>query len=439
MSPSPNRRDFLAVLGAATFLGGEMARSTFAPAEPASGVSDWRREFPALRQSVNGHALAYLDSAATTLRPRSVIEAVSGFYGGDNANPSASGHTLARRAQERYEGARATLARFVHASDPREIVWTRGTTEAINLVASAWGSANLKEGDEVVVTRAEHYSNLVPWRLAAERAGARLVVVGVDDEGVPRLDELERKLSRRTKLVAVTHVSNVVGIVNPVAEIAKLAKDAGALVLVDGAQSVPHIPLDVQALGCDFFAFSSHKMLGPMGVGVLWAKLSLLNEMPPYQSGSNMTHDVSHDEPLELPEGAHKFQAGTPNASGPIGLAAAVELYETWGRDAIAAHERGLVSYALERLSTIRGLRVLGEGRGLQKVPVFAFTIDGVPVPRIVAACDARGVAVRGGDLAAAPLLHHFGVEAAARASCFLYTTNEEIDRLVDALAPLSS
>jgi len=439
MSPTANRREFLGALGAASLVASEVGASAFAAEESTSGVSDWRREFPALEQSVNDRALAYLDSAATTLRPGSVIDAVSRFYRGENANPSASGHTLARHAYERYERARETLSRFVNARDPREIVWTRGTTEAINLVASAWGSANLRAGDEVLVTVAEHYSNLVPWRLATERAGARLVLVDVDDEGGLRLDDLERKLSSRTKLVAVTHVSNVLGLVNPIAEIAELASGAGARLLVDGAQSAPHLPVDVQALGCDFFAFSSHKMLGPMGVGVLWAKLSILNEMPPYQSGSNMTHDVVLDEPLKLAEGAHKFQAGTPNAAGPIGLAAAVELYERWGREAIADHERSLVSYALERLRTVRGLRVLGAGKGMEKVPVFSFTIEGVSVPRIVAACDDVGVAVRGGDLAAAPLLRRFGAAAAARASCFLYTTTDEIDRLVGALAPLSS
>lgn len=429
----PSRREFLLSCGAAV---ASAACETGSANGTTDDVSSWRGRFPALSRNP---ALAYLDSAATTLRPESVIRAIADFYGGDNANPSRTVHSLARRAYDRYEGARETVARFINARDHAEIVWTRGTTEAINLVAASWGGANLRDGDEVVVTMAEHYSNLLPWRLAAERAGARVRYLEIDEAGRLRVDELEALLSSRTRIVAVTHVSNVLGMVNPIRAICDRAHRAGALVIVDGAQSVPHVPVDVRELDCDFLAFSSHKMLGPMGVGVLWARRELLESMPPYHSGSNMTHDVEHEGPLHFGEAAYKFQAGTPNVSGPVGLAAAIELYEELGRDAIVAHERGLVRHAMERLRQIPGLKLLGAGGPTERVPVFAFTIDNVPVPDLVKGLDAESLAVRGGDLAARPLLERFGVAAAARASCFLYTTTEEIDRLVDALGRIKA
>ena len=404
-----------------------------------SSVASWRAEFPVLRESINGRPLAYLDSAATTQRPYPVIEAIRDFYSRQNANPSPSLHTLARRAAEQYDDARRTVARFINARDPSEIVWTRGTTEAINLVAATWGLANLRGGasDEVLLTVAEHYSNLLPWRSAAERAGADVKFVDVDDEGRIQLDDLDRKLSKRTRLVACSHASNVVGHISPVAEICARAHHAGALVFVDAAQSVPHIPVDVQALGCDFLAFSSHKMLGPMGVGVLWARRELLEDMPPYQAGSNMAHDVDL-ESAHYEHAAYKFGAGTPNVSGPVGLAAAVKYLNTIGREAVQKHERALTAYAIQELGGVPGLRLLGPKNSVDRVPVFSFVMDGKSPLDLVRELDAEGVAIRAGDLAALPLLKRLGTTAAARASCYLYTTQDEVDRLVTVLRRVS-
>jgi cysteine desulfurase/selenocysteine lyase len=290
-----------------------------------------------------------------------------------------------------------------------------------------------KPGDEILLTIAEHYSNLLPWREAAARTGAVVRTVDVDDEGRLRLDDLDRKLSSRTRIVAVSHVSNVLGAINPIAEVCARARHAGARVLVDAAQSVPHIPVDVRALGCDFLAFSSHKMLGPMGIGVLWARRERLDEMTPYQTGSNMAHDVEADS-AAYEHGALKFGAGTPNVSGPVGLAAAIGYLDDVGRATIRDHEQRLTTHALERLSAIRGLRVLGPRNAVDRLPVFTFALDGRTPADIVRALDAEGIAIRGGDMAALPLLHRLGIRAAARASCYLYTTAAEIDRLADVL-----
>lgn len=402
-----------------------------------SNVERWRADFPALRQSVNGRLLAYLDSAATTQRPYTVINAITQFYHEDNANPSSSLHTLARRSYEQYEEARRVVASFVNARDPNEIVWVRGTTEGINLVAATWIPANVRAGDEVLLTVAEHYSNLLPWRLAAERAGATVQFVDVDDEGRLQLDDLDRKLSKRTRLLAFSHVSNVVGHVNPVVEICARARQAGARVFVDAAQSAPHLPIDVQSLGCDFLAFSSHKMLGPMGVGVLWARRELLEEMPPYQAGSNMAHDVDL-ESARYEHAAMKFGAGTPNVSGPVGLAAAVAYLTGAGPDVIRKHEQALTEYALQEFKAIPGLRLLGPKTAANRVPVFSFSLEGSSPMDVVRALDEEGIAIRAGDLAARPLLNRLGVPAAARVSCYFYNTKDEIDRLVWALQRLS-
>ncbi len=397
--------------------------------------ADWRSAFPALDQTINGRPLVYLDSAATTQRPSAVIDAVADFYRTVNANPSSTLHTLARRAADRYAAARTTVARFINA-DPRELVWVRGTTEGINLVAASWGAANLRSGDEIVLPIAEHYSNWLPWRAIAARTGARIRHVGVTDEGHLRLDELDGLLSPRTRLVAISHVSNVLGLVNPVAEIVRKAKRVGATVLVDGAQSVPHVPVDVKALGCDFFAFSSHKMLGPMGTGVLWARRELLEAMPTYQTGSNMAHEVDLTNAV-LEHDGQKFQAGTPNVSGAVGLAAAVEFLDGLGRQAIWDHDQTLVRHTLGRLREVPGLRLIGPTSPENRVPVFCFTIAGVAVPAIVKGLDDDGLAIRGGDMAAQPLLERFGVKAAARVSCYLYNTTADIDQLVDSLQRL--
>lgn len=406
---------------------------------PALGkLESLRAQFSALGQRVNGHLLVYLDSAATTQRPRRVIDALTRYYQQENANPSKSLHTLARRSATLYEKARGTVAEFLKARGPEEIVWTRGTTEAINLVASSWGSANLRSGDELIVTVAEHYSNLVPWQLAAQRANARLRIVDVEDDGHLRLDQLEKLLSERTRLVALSQVSNVLGLINPIQEICERAHRVGALILVDGAQSAPHFPIDVQELGCDFFAFSGHKILGPMGIGVLWARRETLENMPPYQAGSNMAHDVEAESvPARFVEGSWKFEAGTPNVPGAVGLATALEFLESLDRKALWAREQALTRYALSRLRELKGLRILGPTKSQDRISLFSFVIGNRPVSEVVKALDAKGIAVRGGDLAARPLLKRMGVTASVRASCYAYTTEQEIDRLITELSKI--
>jgi cysteine desulfurase/selenocysteine lyase len=320
------------------------------------------------------------------------------------------------------------VARFINA-DAREIIWTRGTTEGINLFASSWGGANLKTGDEILLSVAEHYSNWLPWRFIAQRTGATVRVCGVHDDGRLDLEEMERMLSPRTRLVAVSHVSNVLGIVNPIAEVVRRARSVNARVFVDAAQSAPHLPVDVRALGCDFLAFSSHKMLGPMATGVAWARRDILEAMPPYQTGSNMAHEVTLDSAV-LEHDGQKYQAGSPNVSGPIGLAAACNYLDGLGRAATANHEHALTTRLLDVLSRIRGLKLIGSKTAVDRVPVFCFTIDGVPVPAIVKALDDEGIAIRAGDMAALPLLERFGTKAAARVSAYLYNTVQDIDRL---------
>ena len=402
----------------------------------ASQDMEWlRAQFPALAQRVNGNPLVYLDSAATTQRPRVVIDGLSHFYVHENANPSSSLHTLARRCATLYQKARETVARFVNARGSDEIVWTRGTTEAINLVAASWGVANLRSGDEIILTVSEHYSSLVPWQLAAQRAGAHVRVLDVDDEGRLRLDQLDTLLSSRTKLVVFPHVSNVLGLINPAKEICQRAHRAGAAVLVDGAQSIPHFSVDVQELGCDFFAFSGHKMFGPMGTGVLWARREILDRMPPYQSGSNMVHEVEMEgAPAHFVSGSLKFEAGTPNVAGALGLATATEFLESLGRKTLWMREQELTRYALRRLHEVPGLRILGAKEAEDRVSVFSFIIENKKPLDVVKSLDAQGIAIRGGDLASLPVLIRMGVSAAMRVSCYAYTTLREIDQLVAAL-----
>lgn len=400
-------------------------------------MSSWRADFPLLDQKVNGYPLTYLDSAATTQRPTQVLEALLDFYRHDNANPGSSLHTLARRAYERYEGARRTVATFIKAAQPEEVVWVRGSTEGINLVATTWARPLLRQGDELLLTVAEHASNLLPWCLVAEQTGATVRYVDVDDEGRVILEDLDRKLSDRTRLVSFSHVSNVTGFVNPAAQICARARRAGARVLIDAAQSAPHTPLDVQGLGCDFLVFSSHKMLGPMGIGVLWARRELLEEMPPYQAGSNMAHEIDFDSRV-FEHAALKFGAGTPNVSGPVGLAAAMHYLTNEDRSAIERHEAEVTQYALERLAAVPGLRLLGPREAAGRVPVFSFVCARHSPQETLRYLDTRGIAIRAGDLAALPLLKRFGVTAAARASCYLYTQTDDIDRLVAALRELT-
>ncbi len=423
MTPALTRRTFMLSCAAL----GTIAR----PADLSP--SRWRSLFPALQAADAG--TIYLDSAATTHRAQPVLDAILEYYREDNANP-ARVHARARRAAQRLADARQTIATFVNAADPLEVIFTRGTTEAVNLAASSWGGANLKSGDEVLLTVAEHCSNLLPWTTAARRAGAKVVVVDVDDEGQLRLDDLARKLSPRTRIVAFSHVSNVLGIVNPAREICRLAREAGARVFIDGAQAAPHVLVDVRDLQCDFYALSGHKMCGPMGSGVLWARREILETMPPYHVGSNMAHDVEFDR-ATFEHGALKFQAGTPDVAQAVGVAAAARLLMS-SREALQREDEALVRRGLRRLREVRGLRLLGRGMSDHRVPVFAFALNGWKASEVAAMLDARGIAVRAGDMAALPLLKRFGLAEAVRASAYVYNTPEDLDRLSDALQDLS-
>jgi cysteine desulfurase / selenocysteine lyase len=391
----------------------------------------WPSTFPALGQRINGQPLTYLDSAATTLRPQSVIDALVAYYSTDNANPSRA-HTLAGRAADRLAAARQDLARFVNASDPSEIVFVRGTTEGVNLVAATWGAATVKAGDEIVLTIAEHSSNLMPWTRLAHQSGAIVRILDVDDEGRLRIDQLKEMLSTRTRVVAFSHVSNVLGYINPAREICAIARAAGARVVIDGAQGAPHATIDVQDLGCDFYVFSGHKMLGPMGTGVVWGRRELLEAMPPYHVGSNMAHEVDFEHAAFEP-GAQKFQAGTPDVAGPVGLAAAVGFLNAAG-PLLQRHDGELVRHGLARLTEIPGLRLIGPASAENRVPVFTFVVEGRAATAVASELDARGIAVRAGDLAALPLLKRFGASEAVRASAYVYSTGADVDRLADAL-----
>jgi cysteine desulfurase / selenocysteine lyase len=342
-------------------------------------------------------------------------------------------HSPAQEAHRLYEDSRGSLAEFINAYAAEEIVFTRGTTEAINLVATAWGNANLRPGDEILLTVSEHASNLLPWRFVARQTKSVVRFATVDDAGRIDLEDFRRKLSRRTRLVAFSHVSNVAGFVNPAAKLCAMAREAGAITMVDAAQSAPHIDLDVRKMSCDFLAFSGHKMLGPMGVGVLFGRGELLDSLPPYQVGSNMAHDVGVEvETLE--RGARRFGAGTPNVSGAIGMAVAAGYLKKLRREGSGRHERDLVEYALRRLHAIPEVRLLGPNSPENRVPVFAFVLDGHDVGDVMRSLDEQGIAVRAGDLAALPLLQHFGVSRALRASCHVYNSREDIDRLAEGL-----
>jgi cysteine desulfurase/selenocysteine lyase len=425
-----NRRGFLSALAVTAGHPAGLSSAEGRPLQRFDGSS-----FPALRQQIGGRSLTYLDSAATTLRPQAVIDALTGFYATDNANP-APVHTLARRAASRLAAARQTVARFINAPSPNELVFTRGTTEGINLIASTWGAANLRPGDEVILTIAEHNSNLLPWTRAAKQAGATIRVVDVEDDGRLRLDQFEQLTTSKTRLIAFSHVSNVLGVVNPAKDICELARQAGARVVIDGAQSVPHVNVDVQDLGCDFYVFSGHKMLGPMATGVVWGRSALLDAMPPYHVGSNMAHDADFERAV-MEHGAFKFQAGTPDVAGPVGLAAAIDVLTAMGKDATWRHDQDLVRHGLARLREVAGLRIIGPATVQNRVPVFTFVVDGKSPMAVATALDSRGIAIRAGDMAALPLLKRFGVSEAARASAYVYSTRADIDRLVDALVEL--
>ncbi len=401
-----------------------------ARAEPFE-VERIRRDFPILRQKVRGKPLCYLDSAATAQKPQAVVDAVSRFYLEDNANVHRGVHALSERATAAYETARAKVAGFLGAADPREVVFVRGTTEALNLVAWTFGRTRVGAGDEVLVTEMGHHSNIVPWQMLCQEKGARLEVAPVGERGELLLDELERRLGPRTRLLAVTHVSNALGTVNPIRRIVEMAHARGVPVVVDGAQALPHLPVDVGELGCDFYAFSGHKVFGPTGIGALWGKAEHLEAMPPWQGGGDMILSVSFERTVfnQIP---YKFEAGTPPMAEAVGLGAAVDWLQGLDRAGAAAHERDLLAYGTSRLQEIAGLRLVGTAP--EKAGVLSFVLDEVHPHDIGTVLDREGVAIRTGHHCAQPVLRRFGLQATARASLALYNTRAEIDALVQGL-----
>jgi cysteine desulfurase / selenocysteine lyase len=406
----------------------KMEREVFAAPVDTFDVMRRRRDFPILAESVNGHPLVYLDNAATTQKPRSVIDALSRYYAHDNANVHRGVHTLSQRATDDYEAARTNIARFINARAAEEIVFTRGTTDAINLVAQSFGRPMLRPGDEIVISALEHHSNIVPWQLLCGQTGAVLKVVPVDDAGEFDLDAYGSMLGSRTRLVAITHVSNALGTITPIERIIALARAAGIPVLVDGAQAIAHVAVDVQALGCDFYAFSGHKIFGPTGIGVLYARAARLEAMPPYQGGGDMIRSVTFEK-TEYNDIPYKFEAGTPNIAGAIGLGAALDYVRDVGIGAIEAHERALLAYATARVSAIPGLRIIGTAK--EKAGILSFTLEGVHAHDVGTILDHGGVAIRAGHHCAMPIMTRFGVAGTARASFALYNTREEVEALV--------
>lgn len=392
-----------------------------------------REDFPILGQQVNGRRLVYLDNAATTQKPRQVIEALVRYYETSNANIHRGIHTLATRATEQYEAARARVARFIGAAGPQEVIFTRNATEAINLVARAWGDACLTESDEIVLTVMEHHSNIVPWQLLAARTGARLRYAGITPDGKLDLDGLRQLIGPRTKLVAVTQMSNVLGTINPVSDIAEMAHAAGALLLVDGAQGVPHLPVDVSRLGADFLAFSAHKMLGPTGVGVLWAREALLAAMPPFLGGGDMIAVVQEEMSTwaDLP---HKFEAGTPNIADVVAFGAAIAYLEGIGMENVRRHEEELTALALERLRRVPGLRVFGPASAAERGGVVSFAMEAAHPHDVATIADGYGVAIRAGHHCAQLLMRALGVPATSRASFSIYNGEDDLEALIEAL-----
>ncbi len=392
-----------------------------------------RAAFPALEREVHGRPVAYLDSGASAQRVLASIQAVDRYERRHHSNVHRGSHTLSAEATAAYEGARATVADHVGAADRREVVFVRNATEAINLVARAWGDANVGEGDRIVLTEMEHHSNIVPWQQLAERSGAEIDWAPVDGGGLLDMDALAGLLERRPKLVALAHVSNVLGTENPVAEIARLAHEAGALVLADGAQAAPKLPLDVAALGVDFYALTGHKLYGPTGIGALWARLDLLRAMPPFLGGGSMIRKVAR-EGTTYADPPARFEAGTPAIAQAIGMAAALRWLDGLGMEAVLEHERSVTDYALERLSEVPGLRIFGPPRGADRVGPVSFELEGVHPHDVSEILDRHGIAVRAGHHCAQILMDRLGVPATARASFGVYTTPEEIDRLIDGL-----
>jgi cysteine desulfurase / selenocysteine lyase len=395
---------------------------------------DWnavRGDFPILDQQVHGHPLIYFDNAATTQKPRAVVEALRSYYEHDNANVHRGLHELSSRATEAYESARQRVAGYLGAASADEIVFTRGTTESINLVAQAWGGKFLGTGDVILLTEMEHHSNLVPWQLLAERIGACLRFVPVRDDGTLALEQLEQLLTPEVKLFAFTHVSNSLGTINPVTELCRKAREVGALTLVDAAQSAGHLPIDVQELGCDFLAFSGHKMGGPTGIGALYGRAEILNAMPPWHGGGEMIVSVTLEKSA-FKKAPHRFEAGTPNIAGAIGLAAAIDYIEQIGRSVIFEHDAQLTSYAMERFAELPGVRVLGPSG--QRGAIVGFVMQAAHPHDLTTFADRQGLALRGGHHCNQPLMRRFGLPGTTRASFYFYNTTAEIDRMIDIL-----
>ena len=394
---------------------------------PDFDVHKVRADFPILARKIHNKPLVYLDNAATTQKPQAVIDALIYYYTAQNSNIHRGVHTLSEEATASYEESRATVQRFLNAADPREIIFVRGATEGINLVAQTWGRANIRSGDEIVISAMEHHSNIVPWQILCEQQGANLRVAPVNDAGELLLDEFEKLLGPKTKLVAMSHVSNALGTVNPVRKIVEAARRVNARVLLDGAQAVPHMPVDVRAIDCDFYAFSGHKIYGPTGIGILYGKAELLEAMPPYQGGGDMISSVTFEKTLynRLP---YKFEAGTPHVSGAIGLGAALDYVNSVGLDRIARHEKQVLAYGTRRLLEIPSLRLVGTAK--EKEGILSFVLEGIHPHDVGTILDQEGIAIRTGHHCAQPLMERFGVPATARASLALYNTVEEMDAL---------
>lgn len=394
-------------------------------------VEKIRQDFPLLHQEVNGKPLAYLDNAATSQKPTQVIEALDKYYQEDNANIHRGIHTLSERATIDYEQARGKVRSFINANSEKEIIFVRGATEGINLIAQSYGRNKLKTDDEIIISEMEHHSNIVPWQLLCEQTGAILKIIPINDSGELILEEFEKLLSPKTKLVSLAHISNALGTINPIQIIIDRAHEHNAVVIIDGAQATPHTIVDVQALDCDFYVFSGHKLFGPTGIGVLYGKAHLLEAMPPWQGGGDMIKMVSFEKTLynDLP---YKFEAGTPHIAGVIGLGAAIDYVSATGLDAIAAYEHELLEYATEKTLEVKGLRLIGTAQ--QKTSILSFVIDSIHPHDIGTILDHEGIAIRTGHHCAMPVMTHFNVPATARASFAFYNTFEEVDRLIQAL-----
>jgi len=390
-----------------------------------------RRDFPVLNQSVNGHELIYFDNAATTQKPKEVIDAIANYYLHDNANVHRGVHALSARATQKFEAAREKVQRFIHAKYARECIFVRGTSEAINLVAHSFVTPRILPGEEILITHMEHHSNIVPWQMLCKKTGARLVVAPISITGEILLDEFEKKLSNNTKFVSISYASNALGTINPVKKMIEMAHAHGALVLLDGAQATAHLPVDVQALNCDFYAFSGHKMYGPTGIGVFWGREHLLDSMDPYQGGGEMINYVTF-EATEYASLPHKFEAGTPNIEGVIGLAAAIDYLWSLDMEAITAYETDLLHYATDAVNSVKGFNLIGTAK--QKVPIIAFVHSKIHAHDIGTILDSEGIAIRSGHHCAMPLMDFYEVAATSRMSLSFYNTKQEIDKCVQAL-----